>query len=805
MPIPRAPVLMRRAVATPARFLTIALLLVALQPMFRLLAEPHAGGSPHDHAHSVNERGKREPVAGREEAPSRKDEGNRRMAARLDRIRRESNSVDNTFLSERAVDRYRELITDQGPEISSEDWIDLHFRFAMALLQAGDLEEALPEFQAIESELLKRLGPEKRPVLAKVLKQWAICYLRLGELENCLHNHNAESCLFPIRGGGMHILPEGSRGAIAVLERLLELYPGDLAARWLLNVSYMTLGEYPEKVPHRHLIDPSFFRSDHEIGAFPDVAGSLGIDVDDLAGGVVMEDFDRDGYLDLMVSGWGLESQLRVFRNMGDGSFEERTEAAGLRGLYSGLNLVHGDYNNDGLPDVLVLRGAWLRKGGHHPNSLLRNNGDFTFSDVTEEAGMLSFHPTQTAAWFDYNSDGWLDIFIGNESLKDDPHACELYRNNGDGTFTECAAQHGVDFVKFVKGATSGDYNNDGRPDLFLTSADGGYLMLLRNDGPASGGDGAGDSDWRFTDATEMAGLAETHRAFPCWFWDYNNDGWLDVMAPGYSIQDAGDVAADVLGLPHLGSKARLFRNLGNGTFSDVSEALGVSRVIHAMGANFGDLDNDGWLDFYCGTGDPDYGTLIPNLMFRNNGGRGFQDVTTSGGFGQLQKGHGIAFGDIDNDGDQDVYSVVGGAFSADNYHNQLFANPGHGNNWLKLQLVGESTNRMALGARIKVVVQTSSGERAIYRHVGSGGSFGASSFRQEIGLGNAASVTRLEVFWPVSGRTQIFGDLRLNECYRIREGVGEAQAVTLVGFELPVRGGAKSEEHGHGHHHHHH
>src|SRR6185503_12162185 len=120
-----------------------------------------------------------------------------------------------------------------------------------------------------------------------------------------------------------------------------------------------------------------------------------------------------------------------------DGTFLERTGDAGLTGLTGGLNMIQADYDNDGRIDLLVLRGAWMGQGGHYPNSLLRNNGDGTFSDVTEEAGMLSFRPTQTAVWLDFDSDGWLDLFGGNESTKDDVQALELYHNNRNGTFTE--------------------------------------------------------------------------------------------------------------------------------------------------------------------------------------------------------------------------------------------------------------------------------------------------------------------------------------------------------------------------------
>lgn len=154
-----------------------------------------------------------------------------------------------------------------------------------------------------------------------------------------------------------------------------------------------------------------------------------------------------------MASAWGLDGQLRLFLNGGDGTFTEVTAAAGLTGIVSGLNIQQTDYNNDGWTDAWILRGGWLAKAGRMPNSLLRNNGDGTFTDVTEEAGLLSLRPTQTSVWFDYDGDGHLDMFIGNESTDpNDPDPCELYRNNGNGTFTECAVASGLAIRRFVKG-----------------------------------------------------------------------------------------------------------------------------------------------------------------------------------------------------------------------------------------------------------------------------------------------------------------------------------------------------------------
>jgi hypothetical protein len=714
------------------------------------------------------------------------------MVERLAGLGKDVDPLAVPYYADKAAEFFRGKIAEAK---SPFDVIGLKLPHAFALLNDGHSEEALDEIDDYERLLAKEGIRLKTEETAKILELKALCFLRLGEQQNCLTNHNADSCLLPIAGGGIHQDKRGSSAAIKVLSELLEIKPSPYAA-WLYNIAYMTLGEYPDGVPAQWLIPPEVFASDYDIKRFPDVAGSLGLDVDDLSGGVVMEDFDNDGLLDLMVSSFGLKSQLRYFHNNGDGTFTDLTDAAGLTGLTGGLNLIQGDYNNDGLMDVLVLRGGWLVKYGRYPDSLLRNNGDNTFTDVTEEAGLLSFHPDQTAVWFDYNGDGWLDIFVGNESepgsKEVDP--CQLFRNNGDGTFTECAAENGLAVVDWIKGVATGDFNNDGRPDLYLSSV-AGPNYLFRNDGPA-GKDKSAKAPYHFTNVAAQAGVTEPLKSFPCWFFDYDNDGWLDIFVTGYSIQNAGDIAADYLGIQTKAERARLYHNNHDGTFTDVTQQVGLSKVLHGMGANFGDLDNDGWLDFYIGTGDPALGTLIPNRMFRNDGGRRFQDVTTSGGFGQLQKGHGIAFGDLNNDGAQDIYSVLGGALSGDHYPNQLFANPGHGNHWLKLKLEGVESNRPGLGARIKVVAKTTTGEREIHRVVGSGGSFGASSLRQEIGLGAAEGIVRVEIFWPKTGKTQVVSGLAMDRCYTVTEGVSTAREVVLKSFAWPSPSSAPMHHH---------
>jgi hypothetical protein len=430
-----------------------------------------------------------------------------------------------------------------------------------------------------------------------------------------------------------------------------------------------------------------------------------------------------------------------------------------------------------------------MREHGKFPRSLLRGRGDGTFEDVTEEAGLLSFHPTQTAAWFDFDGDGWLDLFVGNETARGEPaHLCELYRNNRDGTFQEMAAKAGLSVRSYVKGVAAGDFNNDGRPDLLLSPL-GRSKMLFRNDGPDSAG------GWKFSDVAAEAGVQYPILSFPCWFFDYDNDGWQDIYVGGYGIENVGDIVADYLGRPSKGETPRLYRNKGDGTFEDATERLGLKRVLHAMGVNFGDLDNDGWLDFYLGTGDPDLLTTIPNRMFRNDAGRRFQDVTTSGGFGNIQKGHGISFADIDNDGDQDVFEEMGGAVSSDRYPNSLFLNPGHSNRWLKLQLIGVNANRLAIGARVKITVREAGKERAIHRVVNTGGSFGCNPLRLEIGLGRAAAIELVEILWPGSNKRQELRGLNLDSAYRIQEGSNLPEIMKLPVVPISASGA-------HSHHH---
>ncbi len=688
------------------------------------------------------------------------------------------------------------------PPVALPDRLRYRSEIARYLLYAGRSGEAAAAFEGILDQATadRSISPT---FISAVRQLLALSHLRVAMHRNCVSGPAAARCSVPVGHEAVHPDDGAARRAIEEYSRVLDDPPDEstaLAAQWLLNVAYMMVGEYPFHVPERWLVPPEAFRAEYDVGRFRDAAGRLGLDDAGRKGGSVMDDFDGDGRLDIVASSAGLfavaegdaANQLRYFRNEGDGAFSERTTEAGLDGLVSGLHVVHADYDNDGFLDLLVLRGAWLDTG--HPNSLLRNNGDGTFTDVTEAAGLLMPAPTQAAAWGDYDNDGWVDLYIGNESRVPpgggaaafgggSVYPSRLFRNNRDGTFSDVADEAGVAVVGFVKGVVWGDYDNDGRLDLYVTRLRPDEPNLLfRNEGP--GPDGA----WSFRDTAAEAGVEGPPVSFPTWFFDYDNDGWEDLFVSGFS-GGLADVVLERLGQPHQGQLPRLYRNDRDGTFTDVTVAVGLDRLMVGMGSNFGDLDNDGFLDMYLGTGDPDYRMLIPNLMFRNAGGERFQDVTSSGGFGHLQKGHGVSFGDLDADGDQDLYHVTGGAFEGDTFPNALYLNPGHGNRWLTLRLEGVASNRAAIGARIAVTAATPDGDREVHVTVGAGGSFGGSSLQQEIGLGAATAVRRVAVTWPATGETDVYADVALDRAYRVREGDRALTPIALAPLDLAGAG----------------
>lgn len=675
-----------------------------------------------------------------------------------------SYSSANPFCPE-AVVPYTDSLLGALPD--GMDAMELSIRKGNALLELGQEQKAIDVFE----QLLGKTSPLEFERRFRIMKDLAMAYLRLGERTNCFHNHTPESCIYPISLAGSHKDKTGSQKAIELYKQLLNKDPNDFESKWLLNVAYMTIGGYPDQVPPGMLLAVASEDSLSITKPFTDVAAGVGVNFNNQAGGSIIDDFNNDGYLDVITSSWALTEPMHYCRNNGNGSFTDISDSSWLGYITGGLNMMQTDYNNDGYKDIFVTRGGWKGQFGKEPNSLLRNNGNGTFTDVTKASGLLSFHPTQAATWADFNNDGWLDVFIGNESRPgEEIHTSELYVNNKNGTFTEEAAIAGCNVTDYVKGVSSGDYDNDGKADLFISTITG-HKYLFKNESIQGG-------QVKFRNVTIEAGLSTNeNRTFPCWFFDYDNDGWLDIFLCSYEFTSslsyyAGAEAGGMDSKVGNFGKVILFRNRQDGTFEDVSHQVGLNHIAFAMGSNFGDIDNDGYLDIYLGTGNPPFKSLVPNKLFRNINGTRFMDVTTTARVGNLQKGHGVSFADLDNDGDEDIYIEMGGAFTGDAYESSLYLNPGQNKNgWINLSLEGVISNKAAIGARIKVSFRENGRARSVYRDVNSGGSFGSSPLRQHIGIGAATTIDSIEIKWPGTGKIQVFKNLQVNTNFKIKEG----------------------------------
>ncbi len=684
-----------------------------------------------------------------------------KMTDLLQQLKKRNYNSQNIFSSDARLASCDSLLKVDSPNYNAQ----LLSKKALFELQEGHEQQAVDIYTKI-SKLPRYMNP------INVMPDQAVAFMRLGERANCMLGHNGSSCIFPIKGAGIHQVQTGSQQAIETLENVLKSNAHDAQSRWLLNIAYMTLGRYPAQVPAQYLI-PDLNADDgpYKVKPFTDVAANVGIKLNSRAGGSIADDFDGDGYIDVITSGMDLQDHMHFFHNNGNGTFSDRTIQSGLQDEVGGLNIEQTDYNNDGHPDIFVMRGGWLRDGfGNQPSSLLKNNGNGTFTDVTIAAGLKFMHPTQTAVWADFNNDGWLDVFIGMESHGGtDPnnnHPSALYMNNHDGTFKEMAQKAHCRINDFVKGVTSADYNNDGWPDIFVSTMSG-RKYLLKNKGK-------GGKNVDFEDVTNKAGINITQNTFTTWFYDYNNDGWPDILIGSYNFTTTlGYYAAlEALGTPVADNgNIFLFKNNRDGTFTNVTRDAGLNKVVFSMGGNFGDIDNDGYPDIYFGTGNPDFGSLIPNKLFRNIGGKKFADVTSSSRTGNLQKGHGVSFADFRNNGLQDIFIEMGGAYTGDAYPSALYLNPGqNNNNWIGLKLVGKKSNRSAIGSRIKVTFTEKGLQRSVFKDVNSGGSFGSSPLRQELGIGQAGIIDDIEIRWAGSGTVQHIQKIKPNQFLEITE-----------------------------------
>jgi tetratricopeptide (TPR) repeat protein len=641
------------------------------------------------------------------------------------------------------------------------DAVALRLGLAQVYAYKGEMDAAIAQFEAA-----RRTASTGAPqLLPEVEEMLGVAYLHRAGAANDVYLHPGERCLFPIRPEFSYAKAGDSQIATTHFLASLKSRPGDIETKWLLNLAYMTMGKYPAGVPKEHLFAPSLFASAEDIGRFTDVAPRTGLAaIIGEVGGLIVDDFDGDGLFDIITSNWDFCAPMHFFHNNGDGTFTDRSAQSGLASQTGGNTIIQTDYNNDGCLDILVLRGGWetaFRK------SLLRGDCKGGFTDVTAEAGLGQPTTTEFATWVDINNDGFLDLYVGNEN---EPN--QLFLNNGNGTFKDISKSSRTDLSGLNKAVVAADYDNDGYADLFVSNYQGDSALLHNN------------HDGTFTDVAPQAGVKGSGHGFAAWFFDYDNDGLPDLLATSYAMSVEESVRT-YLGLPHKSATMKLYRNLGNGAFRDVSEETGMNKVFMPMGANFGDVDNDGYPDIYFGTGELSYASLLPNVLLHNKGGKKFVDITASSGTGELHKGHGVAFADIDNDGDEDLLEVVGGGVPGDPHAFRLFENPGHGNDWISVRLVGVKANRAAIGARIKVTVKNGAETRAVYRTIGSGGTFGSSPLEQHMGLGKSAEIVGLEVQWPGDAQPQRFASMPKNQAIEIRQSASEYHVIERPRFKL--------------------
>ncbi|PYX28847.1 MAG: RNA-binding protein [Acidobacteria bacterium] len=528
---------------------------------------------------------------------------------------------------------------------------------------------------------------------------------------------------------------------------------------------------------------------------FTDVAAAAGLKAPVIYGGVdakkyILEstgcgcaflDYDNDGWMDMFIlsgtrlSGDPPEATNRFYKNNRDGTFTDVTEKAGLKAVGWASGVCIGDYNNDGFEDIFCTYFG--------QNRLYRNNGDGTFTDVTKTAGLLNEQPRWGAGctFLDYNRDGHLDLFVSNyirfsfehapvpgENIncnwKGIPVECgprglptgrhSLYRNNGDGTFTEVSQTAGITGSTESYGMTvvAADFDEDGWPDIYVACDSTPSLLFINNHDGTFREEAVVRGVALSDDGAEQAGMG-------LGVGDYDLDGHLDLFKTHFADDSNG-----------------LYRNDGKGNFDDVTRAsrLGVETRYICWGAGVVDLDNDGYPDLFMVTGNvypeverklPQYANKTPRAVFRNLGNRTFEELGAEAGPGVAEAhcSRGCAFGDFDNDGDVDIL-VVNLNEAPSLLRNDMKVKQ----NWIKIKLEGVKSNRSAIGARVLVRYGTKIQAQAV---LSQSSFYSCNDPRLHFGLG-AVSTVEIQVFWP-NGLREQFKSVPANQLVTFREGVG--------------------------------
>ena len=685
------------------------------------------------------------------------------LIGQLNQVPEAKDKLSRAYLTLAQVFSYQQRFSDSTTALTNALEVnpdDTEARIRLGYFLGAPQQMLVPDLSASKRQFEKVL--EIEPNNLEAMLQLGLAEFRLGEadkaakrFENIIQNYRRHSGAYYYLGV-YHLRHGDLEKAVTNFKESLRLKPRDPETLWNLWTAYDKLGGYPAELSEEFKIavsNKSLLTDNRKLitdNQFTDVAPDLKMNKVDGGRGSAWGDYDNDGDQDIVAV--GTYQPHALYRNNGDGTFTNVAEQAGIADPRGGWGSLFADYDNDGFLDLYITRGGW---SGAAENTLYHNNGDGTYTDVTHTAGVDDPQSSFCAAWADYDNDGFLDLYIADGVIGDGA-ANVLYRNNGDGTFTNTAESAGVANTGNSLGTAWGDYDKDGYIDLHVVNF-GQSNVLYRNNG-----------DGTFTDVTPTTGMnLLVTDAFVTFFLDVDNDADLDIF-----ISNSGSFQAFIAGqitgaAPHDGDRQVLYRNNGDGTFTDVTRESGLYHAFGAMGANFGDIDSDGYLDIYLATGAPQMGRLERDALFHNNGDGTFTDATFALGLGNIGKGHGVTFGDADMDGDVDIYVPVGGAFIGDQWHNLFYQNTGVGNNWLTLKLVGVKSNRDGIGAKVTLRV----GDGVIYREVSGGCGFGSTnSLPLEIGLGVYRKVDVLEIVWP-SGQVDTHQNLSVNRGLVVTEG----------------------------------
>lgn len=486
--------------------------------------------------------------------------------------------------------------------------------------------------------------------------------------------------------------------------------------------------------------------------------------IESVGGGAAFLDYDKDGLMDLYVcSGTWKEGfshdpkpdklpENHLYHNMGNGTYEDVTKKAGVGGPFYSMGITVGDFNNDGYPDIFL--------SNYGPNVLFKNNGDGTFTDVTKRARISGGDECSVGAvWFDYDNDGLLDLYVGNYLYFDpqykyfyapdgfpgpmayDAQPDVLYHNKGNGVFEDVTKAMGItDVDGRAMGVGAADYDDDGFVDVYVAN-DHTLNYLWHNDG------GKGFTDRGTMSGTAFSQAGEATVSMSVDFADFNGDGLLDMF-----------VSDD--------SYCSLYENTGNGLFAEKGVSSGISTPsaqFVGWSSSFFDYDNDGYVDIYKTNGALKHLYGQEDQIFRNEGDGKFKDVSLELGpyFQKEMVGRGACMGDYDNDGDLDVFIV-------NLNDNCIFLrnNKGNQNNWITLYLVGTSSNRDGIGARVKVI---SGGKMQTGQKKSTTGYLSQNDPRMHFGLNKNEMAERIEIRWP-SGKLQVLENVRANQIITVQE-----------------------------------